>query len=546
MPKNWFDSRQGRVLLENLTAYLFIFPAGAIIFIFGLFPVAFAFFVSLYRWRRFPDEYRGLENYYEALGSFGYVLFFFVSLGAFLYAAYLLYQMRKRVNISGWGYLIPGIANAAAAALFINWFFKVLPIVLEVPRRMPRGQNRNRSVFLDEFFNSFEFEGIPEAGRQMLIGIAAGLVLSLVFLWMLRLKNRLDVLTRFTLIALLVIGGVWLMQLTLAEMDDAIQAAESTGQDLPIWSQIIFIGLGVIFLVAAYLIWTKAVAQFNDRRFILMGLTALLLMAGGYLLIVYFPQSIADIDDDLEQGFWITLLYVFGTVPFQLGMGLALASLLFHTRTGKTFFRITYFLPYITPFAATAVVFSTIFSNRENSPANHMVKFFGLDPQKWLLEPTPVNELIFGRDLPQLLEGPGLALVVIMIWSIWTYIGYDTVIFMAGLGNISPEYYEAARIDGASSWAIFRHITLPLLSPTTFFLSLIAIIGTFQAFTQMWIMRRPAAYDAVDTVGVYLFETVSTKAEYGYGSAMAFVLFAVILLITFFQNRILSSRVFYG
>ncbi|MBZ0304852.1 MAG: hypothetical protein K8I82_02170, partial [Anaerolineae bacterium] len=290
VPKNWFDSRQGRVLLENLTAYLFILPAGAIIFIFGLFPVAFAFFVSLYRWRRFPDEYLGLENYFEALGSFGYVLFFFISLGTFFYVGYLFYQMGRRAGWDGraWSYLIPGAANAVASALFINWFFKVLPVVLEVPRRMPRGQARDRSVFLDEFFNSFEFEGIPEAGSRMLIGIMAGLVLSLVFLWLFRLKNRLDLLIRFTMIGLLVIGGVWLMRLTLAEIDDAIQTAESTGEDLPIWSQVIFIGLGVIFLAAAYFVWTKAVAQFNDRRFILLGLTALLLMAGGYLLIVYF------------------------------------------------------------------------------------------------------------------------------------------------------------------------------------------------------------------------------------------------------------------
>ncbi len=546
LPRDWFDSRQGRVLLENLTAYLFIFPAGAIIFIFGLFPVAFAFFVSLYRWRRFPDEYLGLENYYKALGNFGYILFFFTALAVLVYAAILFYQLVKRVRGGMWLYILPGIVNAAAAALFVDWFFKLLPYVLDVPRRMPRGQTRDRALFVDEFFNSFKFEGVPDAGYRLLFGLVAGVVLSLACLWLVRSRDRVEVLLRITVTVLLVIGGAWLMRLTLNEMDETIQLAEDAGESLPIWTQIIFIGLGAILLFVAYAVWTRAVRQDEDRRFVFWGLAALLLMAGGYLLIVYFPQSITAIDNDLEQGFWVTILYVIGTVPVQLGLGLGLAYLLFHTQRGKTMFRIIYFLPYITPFAATAVVFSTMFSNRNNSPANYMLKFFGIDSQKWLLEPTPVNELIFKRDLPQLLEGPGLALVVIMIWSIWTYIGYDTVIFMAGLGNIPPEYYEAARIDGASTWSLFRHITLPLLSPTTFFLSLIAIIGTFQAFTQMWIMRRPAAYDAVDTVGVYLFETVSTKAEYGYGSAMAFVLFATILMITFFQNRILSRRVFYG
>ena len=115
------------------------------------------------------------------------------------------------------------------------------------------------------------------------------------------------------------------------------------------------------------------------------------------------------------------------------------------------------------------------------------------------------------------------------------------------MGNVSPELYEAARIDGATGWSIFRYITLPLLSPTTFFLSLIAVIGTFQAFTQIWIMRNPASQSSVDTLGVYIFRTVQdTNPNLGYGSAMAFVLFAVILLLTLFQNRIAGSRVFYG
>jgi multiple sugar transport system permease protein len=134
-----------------------------------------------------------------------------------------------------------------------------------------------------------------------------------------------------------------------------------------------------------------------------------------------------------------------------------------------------------------------------------------------------------------------------MLYTIWTYIGYDTVVFLAGLGNISGELYEAARIDGASGWRLFRHITLPLLSPTTFFLSLIAIIGTFKAFTQIWIMRSPAAGSSVDTVSVYIFETVrATDPNMGYGSAMSFVLFGIILLLTLFQNRIMGSKVFYG
>jgi len=126
------------------------------------------------------------------------------------------------------------------------------------------------------------------------------------------------------------------------------------------------------------------------------------------------------------------------------------------------------------------------------------------------------------------------------------YIGYDTVVFLAGLGNIPPELHEAARIDGANEWQIFRAITFPLLSPTTFFLLLIAITGTFRAFTQIYMMRTPAAASAVDTLGLHIFETVRNNSNMGYGSAMAFVLFAVIVGLTIVQNRISSRRVFYG
>jgi multiple sugar transport system permease protein len=192
-------------------------------------------------------------------------------------------------------------------------------------------------------------------------------------------------------------------------------------------------------------------------------------------------------------------------------------------------------------------VFNILFSHRSTSPINQLFTSLGLPLQKWLLEPTGVNQLMFGAAVPDWLAGPGLALVVIIIYSVWTYIGYCTVVFLAGLGTISHELYEAARIDGASGWAVFRHITLPLLSPTTFFLSLIAIIGTFQAFTQIWIMRTPAAANSVDTVGVYIFETVlNTDPNMGYGAALSLILFVVILLLTFAQNRYAKDRVFYG
>ncbi|NDJ61374.1 MAG: sugar ABC transporter permease, partial [Chloroflexi bacterium] len=165
----------------------------------------------------------------------------------------------------------------------------------------------------------------------------------------------------------------------------------------------------------------------------------------------------------------------------------------------------------------------------------------------WLMEPRGILHMLFGADLPAWLAGPGLALVAILIYNIWVYTGFAAVIFLAGLGNIPRELNEAARIDGASGWQTFRHVTVPLLSPTIFFQVLIATIGTFQAFTNIWLMRQAGAYNAVDTVSIYIFQNIrSAHPDYAYGSALAFVLFFVILLLTLLQNRVVGRRVFYG
>ncbi len=556
----FFNTRTGRILKENLTAYLFLFPAGLLIFLFGIFPVAFAFFVSLYRWRRFPEEYRGLDNYVRSLGSVGYVLFFWLALGALIYAALLLYRLWRARATDGSKPLlafIPGLFNAGAILLFVRWFFTLLPIVLDIPQRI-RGQERVPGLFMNELVASFGMVGGD--GNLMLVGVVVALAGSYIFL---RGIGRGEPavrpyttdaasasglhLVRATGVFLLLASAFFTLQLTIGEIQLAIAEAQANDTTLPIWSQVILISLGAALLVGAYVAWQWANRQHEQRRFVALALAALLLMGGGYLLVAELPQALANADSAMLRGFNITLMFSIGTVPVQLAVGLGLAYLLFQNIRGKGLFRIVYFLPYITPFVATSVVFKVLFSHREQSTVNQVVGFFGIPPQKWLLEPTGVFRLMFGTETPDWLAGPSLALIVIMLYTIWTYIGYDTVVFLAGLGNISGELYEAARIDGASGWRLFRHITLPLLSPTTFFLSLIAIIGTFKAFTQIWIMRSPASEVAVDTVSVYIFETVrTTDPNMGYGSAMSFVLFGVILLLTLFQNRIMGSRVFYG
>jgi ABC-type sugar transport system permease subunit len=139
-----------------------------------------------------------------------------------------------------------------------------------------------------------------------------------------------------------------------------------------------------------------------------------------------------------------------------------------------------------------------------------------------------------------------MALGVIIIFNIWTYVGFDTVIFLAGLGSIPGELYEAASIDGAGRWAQFRGITLPLLSPTIYFLILWATIGTFKAFNHIWVLRWPAALGTSDTASVVIFNEFNRNTRYGYASALAVVLLIIILTLTVVNNRIVSKRVFYG
>jgi ABC-type sugar transport system permease subunit len=172
----------------------------------------------------------------------------------------------------------------------------------------------------------------------------------------------------------------------------------------------------------------------------------------------------------------------------------------------------------------------------------------GLEPLQWLYEPNGIFQILAGSNsnLPDSLAGPSLALVAIMFYGTWTFFGFNTVVFLAGLGSIPGELYEAAAIDGANAWAQFRNVTLPLLSPTIYFLVLWSTIGTFKAFNHIWVLRSSAALGTTDTASVVIFLSFRENARYGYASAMAILLLLIILVLTVVNNRIASRRVFYG
>ena len=540
------NTRRGRILIENLTAYLFLLPAGCLILLFGLFPVAFAFFVSLHRWRRFPDEYAGLANYEKALGNFGYILFFWLALLGFAAAARIGKRLFSGPELRAGGRpllaMLAGLVSGYAALLALDWFFKLVPVIMLIPRQV-RGQDTSLALFMEKLGESFSQPQVLAAGNLMLIGLLLAALIVAALLWRFRQEISPPIVINSAIATVLLIASAFALRLTISEIDAALLAAREAGESLPIWSQLVFISAGCALMALAYVIFQRGIRAHENRRFALLALGGLALAVGGYILMAELPAALAAADDDLLSGFWITVMYATGTVPVQLAIGLLLAYLLFQPIRFRAFFRMVYFIPYITPFVATSIVFRVIFDAGQYAPANRMLTIVGIEPQRWILERSSLGSLL---GLPDFLAGPALALVVIMIYSTWTYIGYDAVIFLAGLGNIPGELNEAARIDGANGWRIFRHITLPLLSPTVFFLSLVAIIGTFQAFTQIWILRTGAVGNKVNTASVYIFDQLQNSNRYGYASSMAFVLFALILLMTLFQNRIMGRRVFYG
>ena len=177
--------------------------------------------------------------------------------------------------------------------------------------------------------------------------------------------------------------------------------------------------------------------------------------------------------------------------------------------------------------------------------STELVEFF---PVKWLQEPRGIIHYLgqrWGFDVPKWARGPSMALIAVSIVSIWHFLGYDIVIYLAGLGNVPSELYEAARIDGATESQVFWKITLPLISPTTYFLFLISTIGAFRAFTLFFVMTSGGPLKTTTSVAYFVFDRFWNAIRAGYASSAAFVLLAIILALTFIQQRALSRRITY-
>jgi len=273
------------------------------------------------------------------------------------------------------------------------------------------------------------------------------------------------------------------------------------------------------------------------------------LVKGDFVGFANYAEALGS-DPSFGRALLATVYYVLGTVPVGLFLALLVANLLAGKIRGRGVYRTIYFLPYVTSVVAAAAVWLWMLypAPAEWGLANSVMKALGLPPQYWVEESTGIFRLVaehFGGSVPGWAAGPSLSLVCVMAFSVWQALGFEIVVLLAALTNVPRELYEAAAVDGATGWRRMRHITIPLISPTLFFLVVVSTIRAFRVFSQIYIMASKETAGTADTVTVYIFKTFYVGGRVGYGSATALILFVIILAVTLVQMRVLGARVHY-
>jgi multiple sugar transport system permease protein len=217
-------------------------------------------------------------------------------------------------------------------------------------------------------------------------------------------------------------------------------------------------------------------------------------------------------DDRFFKALRNTVFYTVVSVPLGLALALGLAVALNQQIRGIAWIRTAYFLPLVTSATAVALVWLWIYS--PTGLLNTFLGTFGIAPQRWVADPT-------------------LAMPSIIVMSIWQGLPANVIIFLAGLQAIPVEYYDAASVDGAGRRSRFRHVTLPLLTPSVFFTGILALIGSFQVFDQVYVMANPGKPgDATITLVYFIYENGFRNFKMGYASAASWVLFLVVAVLT--------------
>lgn len=222
------------------------------------------------------------------------------------------------------------------------------------------------------------------------------------------------------------------------------------------------------------------------------------------------------LDDPTFRKSLVNNLVFLLTVPAYMAISLLLAVIIESKVYAKNFFKVVFFMPYISSIVAVAIVWQVLF-HPSIGPVNQFLMFLGMsNPPKWIADPN-------------------FALISIMMISVWISIGFNMIVYIAGLQSIPRDLYEAADIDGAGGWAKFRRITFPLLSPTTFFLLITGIIYTFKVFDLIAILTKGGPIKSTTMMVWYIYETAFINLKIGYASVLSFVLFLCVFMITMIQ-----------
>lgn len=231
-------------------------------------------------------------------------------------------------------------------------------------------------------------------------------------------------------------------------------------------------------------------------------------------------------DPDFHAAVQHTLFFIVGYFPLVFVGGLAIALALNQRIRGLSFFRTVYFLPVVTSWVVVAFMWKWLL-NPQSGIVNYGLSLFHVHGPGWWTDPS-------------------WAMPSIILASAWKDLGFVMVILLAGLQAIPEDYYEAAAVDGAGRWARFRYITLPLLSPASFFVVVISLINGFQVFDQVYVMTGGGPIDASSVIVLQIVKNAFNFGLVGYASAMSWVLFAAILLITLGQLRLQRRWVTYA
>ncbi len=228
---------------------------------------------------------------------------------------------------------------------------------------------------------------------------------------------------------------------------------------------------------------------------------------------------------------WNTVYFMVTLVPLQLAFGLGLAVALNQQIRGRLFYRVIFFMPVVTTIVAGAIIFQFLLNRDFGLFSNAIWKL--AEWTGWGIQP------------PDFLNSSQWSKPSVILLTLWKNVGFTMVIYLAALQGVPQELYDAANVDGASSWQRFRNVTLPLVSPTTFFLFVIQMIGAFQLFTEAFVMTRGGPAQSTLTVVYYIYQNAFEFQKMGKASAIAWFLFIFIFLFTFFQTRMQRRWVHY-